>query len=133
MFGGEDLGVWDVQSFTRSLAQGLASVPRVARASAELSAELARVAMGASQSRGPARRLALCRPRLDRQPGLPALDAGLPGLVGRHADLVGGPDGGLADDRAGPIRDDGPHVRPGPDELPRSESSRPETSVRDGR
>ena len=49
VFGGEDLGVWDVQSFTRSLAQGLASVPRVARASAELSAELARVAMGVSR------------------------------------------------------------------------------------
>jgi polyhydroxyalkanoate synthase len=49
VFGGEDLGSWDLQSFTRSLALGLGSVPRAARLSADLSAELARVAMGLSR------------------------------------------------------------------------------------
>ena len=50
VFGGEDLGAWDVQAFARSLALGLASMPRAARRQCgAVGAELARVAMGVSK------------------------------------------------------------------------------------
>ncbi len=53
VFGGEDIGGWDPQELTRSLALGIGSVPRGLRASAGMWAELARVAVGASKLEAP--------------------------------------------------------------------------------
>ena len=49
VFGGEDIGSWDAQTFTRALALGVGSVPRAARLGVGLWAELGRVAMGVSK------------------------------------------------------------------------------------
>jgi polyhydroxyalkanoate synthase len=49
VLGGEDVGRFDPATFTRSLSLGFKSLPRVARVSAALAAEMARVAAGVSE------------------------------------------------------------------------------------
>src|SRR6202161_621498 len=49
VLGGEDVGGYDPATFSRSLTLGFKSLPRVARVSAGLAAEMARVAAGRSE------------------------------------------------------------------------------------
>jgi polyhydroxyalkanoate synthase len=53
VFGGEDLGGWDPEAFARSLALAFRSLPRLARESVGLWAELARVTVGVSKVDAP--------------------------------------------------------------------------------
>ena len=53
VFGGEDLGGWDPEAFARSLALAFRSLPRLARESVGLWAELARVTVGVSKVDSP--------------------------------------------------------------------------------
>jgi polyhydroxyalkanoate synthase len=53
VFGGEDLGGWDPEAFARSLSLAFRSLPRVARESVGLWAELVRVTVGVSKVDAP--------------------------------------------------------------------------------